>query len=240
MQTKRSFMSERIPLLLLPGLLCDAALWQNQINTLKMLADCTVADTTRHDTIKAIAQDVLATAPPRFALAGLSMGGYVAFEIMRQAPERVLKLAIFDSSARADTPEQQERRRLLLAMSRAGQFKGVTPRLLPLLIHPDRINDAALTGIIMQMAERVGRDAFHHQQTAILNRADSRALLPDIHCPTIVVGGRQDAITPPDLVQEIASGIAGSRLTIIENCGHLSVLEQPGAVNALMQQWLSL
>ena len=232
-------MPERTPLLLLPGLLCDTALWQNQINALKTIADCVVADTTQHDSIKAIAKDVLQTAPPRFALAGLSMGGYVAFEVMRQAPQRVLKLALFDSSARADTPEQQERRRLLLAMSRAGQFKGVTPRLLPLLVHPDRLKDAALTGIIMQMAERVGRDAFHNQQTAILNRPDSRASLKDIRCPTLIVGGRQDAITPPELLQEIAAGILGSRLEIIENCGHLSALERPEAVNALMWQWLN-
>jgi len=226
------------PLLLLPGLLCDEALWQNQINYLKTMADCMVADTTRHDTIEAIAKDVLQAAPERFALAGLSMGGYVAFEIMRQAPKRVSKLAIFDSSARADTPEQQERRRLLLAMSRAGQFKGVTPRLLPLLISSDRLSDKALTTIIMDMAERVGRDAFHNQQTAILNRRDSRALLDDILCPTLIVGGRQDAITPPELLQEIADGIKGSHIEIIENCGHLSPLEQPDAVNTLMQRWL--
>jgi pimeloyl-ACP methyl ester carboxylesterase len=233
-------MPDRSPLLLLPGLLCDAALWQNQINALKTIADCIVPDTTRHDSIAAIARDVLEAAPPQFALAGLSMGGYVAFEIMRQAPQRVTKLAIFDSSARADTPEQQERRRLLLAMSRAGQFKGVTPRLLPLLVHPERLQDTALTNVIMEMAERVGRDAFHNQQTAILNRADSRTLLKDIRCPALVAGGRQDAITPPELLEEIAAGIAASRLEIIENCGHLSALERPEAVNSLLRQWLSL
>jgi pimeloyl-ACP methyl ester carboxylesterase len=232
-------MSQRIPLLLVPGLLCDAALWQNQINHLKDIAVCTVADTTRHDSIAAIADSVLQAAPREFALGGLSMGGYVALEIMRQAPERVLKLAIFDSAARPDTPEQQERRRLLLAMSRAGQFKGVTPRLLPMLIHPGRIADAALTTTITAMAERVGRDAFTNQQTAIMRRIDSRPFLPAISCPTLIVGGRQDSLTPPELVQEIADGIKGSRLEIIENCGHLSVLEQPEATTALMRQWLN-
>ena len=166
------------------------------------------------------------------------MGGYVALEIMRQAPERVLKLAIFDSSARPDTAEQQERRRILLAISKAGQFKGVTPRLLPLLIHQDRLQDSALTDIIMGMAERVGREAFARQQTAILHRIDSRPFLDAIACPTLIVGGLQDAITPPELLQEMASGIKGARLEMIDQCGHLSTLEQPAIVNGLMRQWL--
>ena len=232
-------MSHRLPLVLLPGLLCDAALWQNQINALKDSANCSVPDTTQHDTIEAITHDVLAKAPPCFALAGTSMGGYVAFEILRQAPERVTKLAIFSSTARSDTAEQQTRRRLLLALSREGQFKGVTPRLLPSLIHPDRVGDTALTTLITTMAERVGREAFHNQQTAILNRIDSRPFLKNITCPTLVVGGRQDALTPPELLQEIADNIPNASLTFIEKCGHLAPLEQPEAVNKLMRAWLS-
>ena len=124
----------------------------------------------------------LVNAPPQFALAGLSMGGYVAFEIMRQAPQRVLKLCLLDTSARPDTPEQVRRRELLITMSREGKFKGVTPRLLPMLIHPDRMEDKELTYIIMTMAERVGREAFVRQQTAILKRPDSRPLLKSIKC----------------------------------------------------------
>jgi pimeloyl-ACP methyl ester carboxylesterase len=151
----------------------------------------------------------------------------------------VTKLGIFDSSARADTPEQQERRRLLVAMSKSGQFRGVTPRLLPLLIHPDRIGDSALTTIVTGMAERMGRDAFHNQQTAIMNRPDSRPFLKDINCPTLALGGQQDAITPPDLLHEIGVGVRNCHVEIIENCGHLSVLEQPERVNALMREWLS-
>jgi pimeloyl-ACP methyl ester carboxylesterase len=229
---------KNVPLLLLPGLLCDEALWQHQIKFLKDTAECAVADITRHSRMEALAKDVLATAPPQFALAALSMGGYVAFEIMRQAPERVLKLCLLDTSARPDTPEQKKRRELLLAMSRAGQFKGVTPRLLPMLIHPDRMDDKELTGIVMTMAERVGREAFNNQQTAIMNRADSRPLLKKIRCPMQVIGGRQDALTPPDIVQEIADGIPKARLDFIENCGHLSPLERPEKVNALMKGWL--
>lgn len=229
----------KVPLLLVPGLLCDRALWRHQIGFLEDRAACRVADTTRHDRIAAIARDVLAEAPRQFALTGLSMGGYVAFEILRQAPERVLKLCLLNTSARADMPEQRERRRLLLAMAKGGQFKGVTPRLLPMLIHPDRLQDTALTDIITSMGERMGRDVFCHQQTAIMHRVDSRPDLKAIVCPTQVIGSRQDALTPPEIVREIAEGIADARLDIIEDCGHLSPLEKPDEVNRLMRRWLA-
>ncbi|MFY9289044.1 MAG: alpha/beta hydrolase [Alphaproteobacteria bacterium] len=232
-------MPNRMPLILLPGLLCDEALWQNQINALKSIADCSVPNITQHDTMSALAREVLAKAPKQFALAGLSMGGYVAFEIMRQAPERVLKLCLLDTSARSDTTEQSQRRRLLLSMSTKGEFKGVTPRLLPSLIHPDRMQDKDLTHIIMAMAERVGREAFHNQQTAILNRADSRATLKTISCPTQLIVGAQDALTPPDIMREIAAGISHAKLTIVDECGHLSPLEKPDDVTQAMRSWLS-
>ena len=232
-------MPSNMPLLLLSGLLCDGALWQHQIRFLEGSAACHVADTARHDRIDKIAKDVLAGAPPQFAMAGLSMGGYIALEIMRQAPERVLKLCLLDTSARADTAEQRERRRLLLAMAEKGQFKGVTPRLLPMLIHPDRLADIELTDIITSMAERMGRDAFRNQQTAIMNRIDSLSSLKNIHCPVQIIGGQQDALTPPDILREMAAEILQARLDLIENCGHLSPLEKPDEVNALIQRWLA-
>ena len=228
-----------MPLLLIPGLLCDDALWRPQINALKSLVDCQVQDSTQYDRIDAIARSILVAAPPQFALAGLSMGGYVALEIMRQAPDRVLKLCLIDTSARADTPEQSERRRLLLAMSKQGQFKGVTPRLLPMLIHADRLNDMDLVATITAMAERVGREAFHNQQTAILNRIDSRPSLKNIRCPTQIICGRQDVLTPPEIVREIADGISGSRFEVIEDCGHLATLERSEQVSTIMKKWLS-
>lgn len=231
-------MNGRLPLVLLPGLLCDAALWAHQTTHLADVADCTVADTTRHDSVGAIAEATLAAAPPRFALAGLSMGGYVAFEIMRRAPERVLGLALLDTSARPDSEEQVRRRRALIELSRAGRFKGVTPRLLPLLVHPDRLEDSSVTDVVFGMAERVGRDAFERQQTAILNRPDSRPDLPSIACPTLVVVGRQDALTPPDRAEEIAAAIPGARLCVVEDCGHLVTVERPQAATVLMRDWL--
>ena len=226
-------------LVLLPGLLCDAALWEPQIRRFGDRVDCRVADLTLADSMAELARSVLDSAPERFALAGLSMGGYVALEIMRQAPERVQRLALLDTSARPDSPQQLKRRRALVALSRRGRFQGVTPRLLPQLIHPERLADSALTGIVMAMAERIGRDAFLRQQAAIMARSDSRPSLGRISCPTLVLCGRDDALTPLSLSEEMAAGIVGSRLAVIEQCGHLATLERPEPVNDALAEWLA-
>ncbi len=231
-------MRQPFPTLFLPGLLCDRALWENQITALGGILSAQVADLTQDDSMEAMAHRALDAAPERFALAALSMGGYVAFEMLRQQSQRISGLCLISTSARPDTPEQAERRRLLMAMSREGNFKGVTPRLLPLLIHKDRLNDNRLTSAITAMAVRMGRDAFLRQQTAILNRPDNRPFLKRISCPTLVMGGAQDAITPPAIVSEIAQGIAGSELKIIEGSGHLLPLEKPDEVNELLAKWL--
>jgi len=232
-------MAPKTPLVLLPGLLCDAALWRGQVAGLADVADAAVADLTRDDSLAAMARRVLQAAPPKFALAGLSMGGYCAFEVMRQAPERVTRLALLDTSARTDAPEQISRRRGLIELAEKGEFKGVTPRLLPLFIHPDRLNDKALTGAVTSMAERVGKDAFLRQQKAIIGRIDSRPLLATIRCPTLVLCGREDVLTPRVLAEEIAAGIPSARLDLIDHCGHLSTMERPDAVTAELRQWLT-
>ena len=231
-------MAEKIPLVLLPGLLCDEKLWAPQMQALSDMADCQVADLTRHESVTEMAAAALAEAPEKFALAGLSMGGYVAQEIMRQAPERVLKLALLDTSPRADSEEQMLRRRGLIELAQKGRFKGVTPRLLPLLIHPDRQQDEKLTAIIFAMAENVGMDGFIRQQKAIMGRPDGRADLAKIKVPALVLCGRQDALTPLDIHKEIAAGIAGSRLVVVEEAGHLPTLERPAEVNMAMREWL--
>jgi pimeloyl-ACP methyl ester carboxylesterase len=231
-------MARRIPLVLLPGLLCDAALWRAQVEGLGALAVPLIVDLAQDDSLGGMARRALAAAPSSFALAGLSMGGYVAQEIMRQAPERVAKLALLDTSARADTPEQAGRRRGLIELSAKGEFKGVTPRLLPLLIHAARHEDKPLTEIVMSMAERVGKDAFLRQQTAIMGRPDGREDLRRIACPTLVLCGRQDALTPLALHEEIAGLVPGAKLLVVEDCGHLSTLEKPITVTAALRQWL--
>jgi pimeloyl-ACP methyl ester carboxylesterase len=237
-QREGTFMARKPPLILLPGLLCDAALWQYQVSALAEFAAPQVADLTRSDSIAGMAAQVLAEAPPRFALAGLSMGGYVAQEILRQAPERVDRLALLDTSARADTPEQRERRRGLIELAQLGKFKGVTPRLLPMLLHPDHLTDP-LSGIVTGMAERVGQAAFIRQELAILGRIDGRPSLSAIRLPTLVLCGEDDVLTPPEVAQEMARGIAGATLVVIEHSGHLSTLEQPEAVNRAMIEWLT-
>lgn len=225
-------------LLLIPGLLCDPDLWSHQVDHLSDLADVAVADITGGDTIEMLAEQVLASAPERFAMAGLSMGGYVAHEIMRQAPERVERLALVDTSGRADTEDQKKRRGQLIDMSRIGKFRGVTDRLLPILIHEDRLSDAVLTDRVKLMAERVGPDAFHRQQKAIMSRPDSRTELSGYDVPTLIMCGRQDALTPVALHEEMAELIPGCRMAIIEDSGHLSTMEQPQAATALLRQWL--
>jgi pimeloyl-ACP methyl ester carboxylesterase len=227
------------PLLLLPGLLLDQRLYQAQRAALADLADAQVADLTQDDRIAAVAARALAAAPPRFALCGLSMGGYVALEIMRQAPERVARLALLDTQARPDTPAARQRRLDLMALAERGAFAGVTPKLLPLFIHPDRLADAALTGTITAMAGAVGKDGFLRQQRAILGRIDSRPSLTAIACPTLVLCGREDALTPPTLHQEMAEAIPEATLVVLPRCGHLSPLERPDAVSAQLRAWLA-
>jgi len=230
--------SARIALALCPGLLLDERLWQHQVPALADLADIRVPDFTSQDSGEAMAASVLASMPERFALAGLSMGGYVALEVVRQAPERVTRLALLDTRARLDTPEEAARRRGLMELARKGSFKGVTPKLLPLLLHPRNLEIAALTGLVMDMAARVGRESFLRQETAILNRADYLPLLPTIAQPTLVLCGRQDALTPLAFHEELAAGIPGARLVVIEEAGHLSPLEQPEAVTRALRRWL--
>ena len=184
---------ERSPLVLIPGLLCDALLFQHQIAALAPYADCWVADCGRSESIADIARSILDECPfPRFSAAGLSMGGYVAFELQRIAPERITGLALLDTSARPDTVEQTDRRQRLMEIARSGRFKAVADMLAPALIHGARLNDPELRGTIRAMAYNTGLDAFLRQERAIIGRPDSRPTLRTIRCPTLVICGRQD------------------------------------------------
>jgi pimeloyl-ACP methyl ester carboxylesterase len=231
--------TEKIPLLLLPGLLCDRRLWAPQMSSLAGLAEPIVADLTADASVEAMAQRALVAVPPRFALAGLSMGGYVAQEIMRQAPERVMRLALLDTSARADTPEQRRWRRDLIALSQRGRFHGVTQRLLPQLIHPDRLDDASLVKIITEMADSVGIEGFRRQEMAILARRDGRSDLARITAPTLVLCGREDLLTPLAFAEEMAALIPNADLHVVEHCGHITTLERPSEVSGALRQWLT-
>ncbi|WP_338110401.1 alpha/beta fold hydrolase [Rhodovastum atsumiense] len=225
-------------MLLLPGLLCDARLWRDQMNALAGPVEPIVADLTHHDKIDDMARHALAAVPGRFALCGLSMGGYVALAVMRLAPERVTRLCLMDTTARPDTPEQMRRRRGLIALTRGNRFRGVTPRLLPQLLHPDRLGDAALCQEVMDMADRVGRQAFLRQQHAILHRPDSRPGLREIGVRTLVVVGSHDAVTPPALSEEMAEAIPGAALRMVPEAGHLPPMEQPDSIIELLRAWM--
>lgn len=227
-------------LVLVPGLLCDALLWKPQIEALEGHAACWVADHTRSDTMAGVAADVLREAPfERFALAGLSMGGYVALEIVRRAAQRVDRLALLDTSARPDTPEQIERRTGLVELARRGRFIGVTQALLPLFLHRSRLSDEKLVNTVKEMARNTGKEAFIRQEHAIMSRVDSLPLLPTIGCPTLVLCGRQDVLTPLERHEEMAAAIPGASLRIVDDCGHLSTLERPAAVSEAFKRWLS-
>jgi pimeloyl-ACP methyl ester carboxylesterase len=229
---------EPLPVVLIPGLLASARLYAPQIPALWQRGAVVVADHTRDDTMAAIAARILAAAPQTFALAGLSMGGYIAFEIVRQAPQRVAKLALLDTSARPDTPEQSAARRAQIALAAQGGFAEVLDAALPRLLQRSHREDPALRGVLEQMAQEVGVAAFIRQQTATIARADSRPTLGDIRCPTLVLVGADDELTPPERAAEMADEIAGARLVTVAQCGHVSTLEQPDEVTRALLEWL--
>jgi pimeloyl-ACP methyl ester carboxylesterase len=232
-------MRDALCVVLIPGLNCSARLYGEQIPALWRFGPVQVADHTRDDAVAAIAARILAAAPPQFALLGLSMGGYIAFEIMRRAPERVARLALLDTSARPDTPEQTARRRLQIELARTGRFDEIPDQMFPLLVARGRRRDAKLAERNRAMAADTGPEAFVRQQTAIICRPDSRPDLSGIRVPTLVVVGEDDELTPLPLAQEIAAGISGARLKIVADCGHLSTLEQPEIVTAAIVEWMA-
>ncbi len=233
-------MAPVLPLVLVPGLLCSARLYAPQIAALWPHGSITVADHRRDSEMAAIAARILADAPPRFALAGLSMGGYIAFAMLRQAPDRIAKLALLDTSARPDTAEQSAGREKFIAMAEAGKLADIVDALTPRFLHRSHQNNEMLKRVVRDMAADTGPDAFVRQQKAIMTRPDSRPLLAGIRCPTVVAVGDGDELTPPELAREICTGISGARLVVVPECGHLSTIEKPDAINAALAEWLSI
>lgn len=226
-------------LVLIPGLACTARLFEPQIAALSKERSVVAADHTQDDSISEIAKRLLREAPDRFALAGLSMGGYVAMEVMRQAPERVERLALLDTSARPDTPEASQDRKRLIALAEAGRFEEIHSALWPRLVHPDHLADRALQDIMLGMMRETGTEAYIRQQRAIMARPDSRSSLSGIEIPTLVLVGEGDAITPPEIAREMAEMIEWASLVVIPEAGHMSTLEQPERVMQALQLWLN-
>lgn len=226
------------PIVLVPGLLCSAEAFAPQVAALWPLGPVMVASTLDGETISEMAAAILKEAPPRFALAGISMGGYICMEIMRQAPHRVEKLALLDTSALPDTPDQTLQRRALLAQAGESDFAAWGEALLTSILHPSRRADANLGAVNRRMAVAVGLEGFARQTAAVIGRIDSRPSLAGIRIPTLVLVGDSDALTPPDRAEEIASLIAGSELHVVPDCGHASTLEQPLLVSSALVKWM--
>jgi len=225
--------------LFLPGLLEDAEAFKAQLERLGPHARCAVADLTNADSIAQLARQALAEAPEGpLCLAGHSMGGYVALEAMRQAPQRIERLALLNTHARPDTEESTRNRRRLMALAEK-DFPAVIEALMPKLMTAEHQKDLGLRGTITEMALGVGKEGFARQETAIIGRIDSRPHLAAIRCPTLVVAARHDQLMPVEILQELSSGIPGARLEVVEDSGHMATLEQPGKIADLLESWLT-
>lgn len=229
------------PLVLLPGLGADAELYGHQIRHLRDIADPVFVDLSPYDSRAAMAQAALDQAPPRFALAGMSMGGWVAQEVVHRAPERVTKLALLNTWARPQDAALCAARQRAIRLIEEGRFEEVLSEHLPNVLHPDRLADEPLTTSILAMQRRVGPEVFLRQMRAMaaLERTDNRPPLCGVACSTLVIHGRQDAIFSLEEHERLAAAIPNAKLAIIEDCGHGSPMERPQAVTALLRYWLS-
>ncbi|WP_375305702.1 alpha/beta fold hydrolase [Bradyrhizobium sp. A11] len=232
-------MDQTTPILLVPGLASSARIYAPVILALWRLGPVMIANHIRDDNMSDIAARVLSEAPPRFALAGHSMGGYIALEIMRQAPERVAKLALINTQARPDTPEATARRQGLMARARRGELRAIREESFPELVHPSRRDDAEILKLVHAQDEDVGVAGYLRQQAAIIARVDSRPTLSAITCPTLVLTGDADNTIPNAFSKEMAEAVAGARLVILDRCGHLPQAEQPDATVRALTEWFA-
>ena len=216
-------------LVLIPGLLCTDILFAPQISALQQEVEIAIAETTGMNSITAMAERVLDEHGGPFILAGLSMGGYVAMEVVRLAPDRVMGLGLLSTAADQDSEKKKKLRTELIRLSSIGKFKGVTPRLLPQFLSPAALQDEALTARVMDMAATVGQVNFALQQTAIMGRRDQREALADYPHPALVLCGMLDVLTPPEKSEEMAGLLPNSELVLLPDIGHLSTLEAPQA-----------
>lgn len=228
-----------LPIVFIPGLMCTGRIYQHQAETLGQSRPVVLANHWSHDTMAGIAKNILDVAPERFALAGTSMGGYAALEIMRRAPQRVAKLILMSTSAKPDAPERSADRRKQVDGARKYGLRAGTKALYPKLVHPARHEDAPLLSTFIEMAEQLGVDAFARQIEAIIGRADSRPSLNEIKVPTLVTAGKDDALITPDNSEEIAAGIKGARLELVAHCGHMGMIEKPETYTKLISDFLA-
>jgi pimeloyl-ACP methyl ester carboxylesterase len=224
-------------LVVVPGLICDQEVWAYPRAHLSEVANITYAPADETDTMQGLAEAVLDLAPKTFAIAGFSMGGYVALEVLRQAPHRVERIAVLDTSSRADTPEKAASRTAAIADCEEDRFGDLLDRFVPQLLHPDRHEDP-IFGRVRAMGERIGPDLFADRHRAMQTRTDARELLQGTDIPVRAIVGRSDALTSVAEHQEIADLAPRGRLSLIEDCGHMPPLERPQAATALLRDWL--
>ena len=227
------------PLVLLPGMMCDARLFAPQIAAFSVERAVQVSPLTQHDTIEGLARSVLNHAPPRFALAGLSMGGIVAMEIMRQAPKRVTHLALIDTNHKAELLEVSARREPQIAKVRAGQLRQVMRDEMKPNYLSDGPHQGAILDLCMSMAEALGPEVFERQSRAIQYRTDQEETLGKVAVPTLIMCGEDDTLCPPERHRLMHELVYGSTLSIIEGAGHLPTLEQPEVTSKALREWLS-
>jgi pimeloyl-ACP methyl ester carboxylesterase len=228
-----------LPVLLVPGLNCTAEVFSHQIPVAWGSGPVTVADHRGGGSIAEIAAAILVDAPPRFALLGYSMGGYIAFEMLRQARQRIERIALLATSARLDSPEQRENRLRQIAIAEAGRFDSIPSASFENAVHPTNRGNADLRATHRRMALANGAEVFIAQQRAILARADSRPDLAGIDIPAWIIVGDADKVTGLEAAREIATGIAGAHYVEIAQAGHFVPIEQPAAVNRAIADWLS-
>jgi len=227
----------RQQLLLIPGLVCDAQVWRHQANYLADIAHIAIPPVDQSETMVDMAKNVLFVAPRQFAVAGFSMGGYIALEMLRQAPERITRLALLDTTARDDTKVKARARIDAIDACEKGQFADVIQGMIPILLHPDH-QKTPLTDFVPKMAARVGSDAFVRRHQAMQSRKDSRKLISSCDISVRAICGRQDAMCSLEEHEEIADLARYGRISIIEECGHMTILERPHAATALLRDWL--
>jgi len=226
-----------LPIVLITGQLLTDAVWRPLLDAWPD-REIIVADNQSDDTIEGFAQRLLDNAPPKFALVAHAMGGFIAFEVMRRAPDRIAKLVLISTLASADAPAQTARRQGYIDLVESGQFEQVVEERIPILFPEDKRNDAHLLGIARQMASDTGADTFLAQQRAIMARIDSRPRLGEIAVPTLLVWGEKDGITSRAHHDEILGAIPGARLEVIAEAGHLPTVEAPEAVVPLLAAFL--
>ena len=229
-----------VDLLFIPGMLCDDGLWTAQAEALADVACGRTCDLAAYDSIGAMAQGVLRQAPDEFALAGFSMGGCVALEIVARAPRRVSRLALLDTSAAGLLPAVRQHYHQWIARIEAGGLEAYLADAFPRYVAPGRANDKTLRETFVTMGRRVGAAAAVRQMRALLDYAGFSGELAKINRPTVLICGNQDHRTPVAIHEEMAARIGGSVLTVIQGSGHFTPLEQPAAVTAALRQWLQM